>query len=158
MLASRRRVMAALLVAACAPPRMSFAQAPMSRVARLGFLVSETPAGQASRIAALRAGLQQYGYVEGANVIITVRAANGEYDRLPALATELVRLDVDVLVTFGSKATLAARRATATIPIVVPVIGDPGRSGWSTVWPGLAATSPAPRRSVWSSGQNDWSC
>ena len=96
---------------------------------RLGFLISETLSGQASRLEALRAGLRDLGYVEGKNIVIELRPADGDYDRLPQLAVELVRLKVDVLVAFGGKAILAARQATTTIPIVAPTSGDPIAAG-----------------------------
>jgi putative ABC transport system substrate-binding protein len=69
-------------------------------------------------------GLREYGYVEGKNIIIEFRWADGRYDRLPELADELVRLKVDVLVTYGTPGGFAAKRATATIPIVMAVVGD----------------------------------
>jgi putative ABC transport system substrate-binding protein len=96
---------------------------------RVGFLISETLAGQVSRIEALRAGLRDLGYVEGKNIVIELRPADGDYDRLPQLAAELVRLKVDVLVAFGGKAILAPRQATTTIPIVAPTSGDPITAG-----------------------------
>jgi len=74
---------------------------------------------------ALRAGLREHGYSEGKNVEIVVKSANGSYDRLPALALELVSLKVDLIVAFGTKAVSAAVLATSTIPIVDPVMGDP---------------------------------
>ena len=94
------------------------------KVARIGFLGPETVSGSKSRVDALRAGLRDLGYVEGKNIVIEFRWAEGKYDRLPDLATELVRLNVDVLVAAGEKAVDAAKRATTTIPIVVPVTGD----------------------------------
>jgi putative ABC transport system substrate-binding protein len=105
------------------------AQPPPPKVARIGFLISETVAGQASRVEALRSGLRERGYVEGKNIAIEMRPADGNYDRLPALAAELARLKVDVIVAFGGKAVLAARAATTTIPIVVPSSGDPVAMG-----------------------------
>lgn len=122
---TRRRIALALLAGTLAAPLAPFAQQPLGKVPRIGFLIAETVSGQASRIEALRAGLLDRGYVEGRNVVIEVRSADGNYDRLPELAADLVRLKVDVLVAFGSKAVLAAKGATPTIPIVVPVIGDP---------------------------------
>ncbi len=86
-------------------------------------LLSETPSGQESRINALRAGLGDRGYVEGKNVTIELRSANGNYDRLSGLAADLAGLKVDVIVAFGTKAALAAKRATTTIPIIDPVMG-----------------------------------
>ena len=124
-LSTRRRIVFALLAGALAAPLTSFAQQPQGKIPRIGFLIAETLSGQASRVEALRAGLRDRGYAEGKNIAIEVRSADGMYDRLPELAGELARLKVDVLVAFGSKAVLAAKRATPTIPIVVPVIGDP---------------------------------
>jgi putative ABC transport system substrate-binding protein len=73
---------------------------------------------------ALRAGLRDLGYVEGQNLVIEFRWAEGNYQRLPELAAELVRLKPDVIVTHGTPGTLAAKRATTTIPIVMAVVGD----------------------------------
>lgn len=119
-LKTRRRIVSALLAGALAAPLASFAQQPQGTVPRIGFLISETLSGQASRVEALRAGLRDRGYVEGKDIAIEVRSADGNYDRLPALAAELTRLQVDVLVAFGIKAVVAAKDATTTIPIVVP--------------------------------------
>ncbi len=103
-----------------ATPLASFAQ-PRGAMPRIGFLLSETLSGQpATRVDALRAGLRDHGYVEGRNLAIEIRSADGSYDRLPGLAAELVRLKVDVLVPFGIKALVAAKGATTTIPIVIP--------------------------------------
>jgi putative ABC transport system substrate-binding protein len=117
---TRRRVVFALLAGALAAPLASFAQQPQEKVPRIGFLIAETLSGQASRVEALRAGLRDRGYVEGKNIAIEFRLAEGNYDRLPELAAELARLKVDVLVTFGIKALVAAKGATTTIPIVIP--------------------------------------
>jgi ABC-type uncharacterized transport system substrate-binding protein len=100
------------------------AQAP-AKVYRVGFLIAESPSGQASRVEAVRDGLRDLGYVEGRNVVIELRSAGGNYDRLPDLAAELIRLKVDVLVAFGAKAAAASKNATSTVPIVAPAIGDP---------------------------------
>jgi putative tryptophan/tyrosine transport system substrate-binding protein len=74
-------------------------------------------------------GLRDLGYVEGKNIVIEYRSAEGNYDRLPELAAELVRLKPDVLVTSATPATLAAKQATTTIPIVMVDVGDPVGSG-----------------------------
>ena len=95
------------------------ANAQPATVHRIGFLGSESASNQAKRLEALRAGLRDYGYVEGKNIVIEVRWAEGNYDRLPALAAELVGLKVAVVVTSGAKANIAMARATTTIPIVV---------------------------------------
>src|SRR5262249_1759328 len=78
---------------------------------------------------ALRQGLHELGYLEGQNVVIERRYADGQEDRFPQLAAELVRLPVDVIVAFGSPLVLAAKQATDTIPIVMAASGDPVREG-----------------------------
>ena len=77
-----------------------------------------------NQLDALRQGLRDLGYVEGNNIVIEYRWAEGKYDRLPELAAELVRLDVSVIVTHGTPGSLAAKRATSTVPIVMAIIGD----------------------------------
>ena len=93
-------------------------------VHRLAFLGSTSPSGYASQLEAFRGGLRDLGYVEGQNLVIEFRWAQGKNERLPELAAELVRLKPDVLVTHGAPAALAAKRATSTIPIVLGVIGE----------------------------------
>ena len=78
---------------------------------------------------AFRQGLRDLGYIEGRNVVIDYRDAEGKFDRLPALAVELVALKVDVIVATGTLAALAAKRATSSIPIVFPTVGDPVTDG-----------------------------
>ena len=88
------------------------------------------PAGQSARIEAFRQGLRELGYVEGKNIVIEWRSAEGKPDRLPALAAELVRLKVDIIVTGGATATRAAKEATVTIPIVMTQDSDPVGNGF----------------------------
>ena len=97
----------------------------------VGVLSAEWPnAVTADRLRAFREGLNDTGYVEGRNVTIEYRWAEGRNDRLPALAAELVRLPVNVIVSFGSTpASIAAKAATTTIPIVFITGGDPVRLG-----------------------------
>src|SRR5262249_26465999 len=83
-------------------------------------------------VAAFVQGLRDLGYVEGTNLVIEWRFADGQYERLPVLAAELVRLKVDVIVAAPSPAIRAAQEATATIPIVFPSTGDPVGSGFVT--------------------------
>ncbi len=95
-----------------------------AKVPRIGFLGPTSASAFANRIEALRASLRDLGYVEGKNIAIEFRWADGKYERLPELAAELVRLKVDVIVTAGTPGTLAAKRATSTVPIVMAVSGD----------------------------------
>ena len=100
-----------------------------SGMARIGYLVAGTQAGYATRTEELHAGLRDRGWVEGKNLVIESRFADGKYERLASFAAELVRLKVDVLVTAGTPATLALKEATSTIPIVMAAISDPVASG-----------------------------
>jgi putative tryptophan/tyrosine transport system substrate-binding protein len=120
----RRDLMKFFGASALALPLCAFAQQ-RAKIPRIGFLISETLAGQANRIEALRAGLRELGYIENKNLVIELRTADSTYERLPALAASLVQIKVDVLVAFGAKAVVAAQQATSTIPIVVPSTGDP---------------------------------
>ncbi len=100
------------------------AHAQQTRVPRIGFLGLVSAASHAPRTAALRAGLRDLGYIEGRTIHIEFRWAEGNYERLAVLAEELIRLNVEVLVTHGAAGALAARKATATIPIVITAAGD----------------------------------
>ena len=99
------------------------AQQPAGKIYRIGFLRIFACAEQS--ILDLRQGLHELGYTEGQNLVIECRAAPGEAERIPDLAAELVRLNVDVLVTEGTQATLAAKQATKAIPIVMVYVADP---------------------------------
>jgi putative ABC transport system substrate-binding protein len=93
-------------------------------VPRIGFLGVQSAETHAHRVAALRAGLRELGYIEGTNILIEYRWAEGHYDRLPVLANELVRLNVNLILTHTSSGAIAARNATSTIPIVITAIDD----------------------------------
>jgi putative ABC transport system substrate-binding protein len=127
----RREFIAGLGAAAAAStvwPRTAHAQQPKLPV--LGFLGATTPEPNAQYVAGLRQGLKETGFVEGENVVIEYRWAEGRYDRLPALAAELVSRQVAVIVPIGgAPPTLAAKAATSTIPIVFNIGGDPVRLG-----------------------------
>ena len=99
------------------------------RVWRIGFLGSGSYSSGDPRVEALRRGFRELGYAEGRNLAFEFRWADGNADRLPALAAELVKLKVDAIVTQGTQATDAARRAVTTIPIVFAVAGDPVGTG-----------------------------
>src|SRR5262249_61566847 len=96
----------------------------------IGFLYAGSPSGQLARAQAFRQGLRELGYVEGKNIVIEYRYAEGKFDRLPDLAADLVRLKVDVIVTSGPRPTRAAKEATVTIPIVMAQDTDPVGSGF----------------------------
>ncbi len=102
-----------------------------AKIARIGFLATGSlgsPETQAT-FDAFRQGLRERGYVEGQNILIEYRAADGKIERFPGLATELARLKVDVILAANTPAARAVQQATTTIPIVVPVIGDPVGDG-----------------------------
>ena len=103
---------------------------------RIGILESIPVRDNAANLAALRRGLQALGYVEGRNLVIEYRSSDGQSDRFPALAADLVRLKVDLIVTRGTPATRAARSATATIPVVMATMGDQGTIVTSFAQPG----------------------
>src|SRR5262249_19602630 len=96
-----------------------------TKVQRIGSLYAGDPSTQSARLEAFRQGLRDLGYVEGKNIVIERRYAEGKYDRLPALVAELIRLKVDIIVTGGGPATRAAKEATSTIPIVMTNDADP---------------------------------
>jgi putative ABC transport system substrate-binding protein len=116
---------------AMACPLVLHAQ-PLARMARIGFLGSASAPGSARSVEALRTGLRDLGYVEGKNIVIEFRWAEGRYDRLSALVAELIRLKVDLIVTHGTPGTRAAKKATSTIPIVMAISGDALATGLVT--------------------------
>jgi ABC-type uncharacterized transport system substrate-binding protein len=103
-----------------------------TKVPRIGYLTATSLSAIAARVEAFRQGLRELGYVEGKNIVIEWRYGEGKSDRLPALAAELVRLKVDVIVTSGSETTGHAKEATVTIPIVMAQDRDPVGSGHIT--------------------------
>ena len=126
----RRTFMALVSGGLLAAPLAAAAQQP-ARVARIGYLVSgslESPEARAS-LDAFRQGLREQGYVEGQNLLIEYREADGKLERLPGLALKLARLKPDLIVAGATPAARAAKQATTTIPIVAPSMGDPVRDG-----------------------------
>jgi len=102
------------------------------RLWRIGMLETVAPEMNAANLDALRQGLRQLGYVEGRNLVIEYRSADGRADRFPDLAAELVRMKVDLIVAGGTPATLAAKRATQAIPVVMARAGEPVEGGLVT--------------------------
>jgi putative tryptophan/tyrosine transport system substrate-binding protein len=102
------------------------------KIPRIGYLAAGTTSSQADQVEVFRQGLRELRYIEGKNIIIEIRYAEGKLDRLPALAAELVVLKVDVIVTAGPTATRPAKEATGTIPIVMAFDSDPVGSGFVT--------------------------
>ena len=127
-----RRSSLFLLLALLAAPQASDAQQG-GKVWRVGFLDlgSRQSAVDAGRFDALLGGMRERGYVEGRNLVFEPRNADGNVERLDGLAAELVRLKVDVIVTFGTAASQAAQRATTRIPIVIIATPDPVRDGFA---------------------------
>jgi putative ABC transport system substrate-binding protein len=125
---NRREFMTLLGGAAAAWPLAARAQQ-STKVYRIGFVSMLSADSLPQRLEAFRAGLREFGYQEGRNIVIEYRWAEGQYERLPALFAEVVRLNVDVIVTHGTPGALAAKQATNTIPIVMAAIGDAEASG-----------------------------
>ena len=117
----------------------------VTNIPRIGGLQGASPVTDSARTEALRQGLRELGYVEGKNIVIEWRFAEGKLDRLPALAAELVRLRVEVIVTAGPLPTRVAKEATTTIPIVMTNDPDPVANGFvaSLARPGRNVTGLA---------------
>ena len=98
-------------------------------VYRIGFLGNSTAALEANLVGPFREGLRDLGYVEGRNILMEYRWAEGKYERFPALIRELLALKVAVIVTAGTPATLAVKKATTSVPLVVAAVGDPVETG-----------------------------
>ena len=118
-----------LAVLGLSPFRIAEAQQP-AKVPRIGYLSSVSPSAGSSRIEAFRQGLRELGYVEGKNLVIEWRYAEGKLDRLNEFAAEFVHLKVDVIVTAAPSSTRAAKEATSTIPIVMAYDSDPVGNGF----------------------------
>jgi ABC-type uncharacterized transport system substrate-binding protein len=145
--------LSAMLVVLCASAE---AQQP-TKVPLIGFVTSGGPEA-APDVEPFRRGLRQLGYIEGKNIAIEYRFAEGKLDRLPDLAAELVRLKVDVIVAAGgTPAILAAKNSTSAIPIVFPTVGDPVALGMSPASPGREETSRGLRSGFLNLVENDLS-
>ncbi|HEY3304495.1 MAG TPA: ABC transporter substrate-binding protein [Candidatus Binatia bacterium] len=125
----RKTLTLLLIVVVLGVGAIAEAQQP-AKIPRIGYLGGISPSVNPARIEAFRQGLRELGYVEGKNIVIEWRHHEGKLDRLPALAAELVRLKVDIIITVGPPAARAAKEATVTIPIVMMNVGDPVGSGF----------------------------
>ena len=125
----RRREFISILGGVAVWPLAAHAQQRSGHVARIGFLTRKTDASVSSQINAFRQGLHDLGWIEGKNIGIEYRDADGQVDRLRPLAAELVALNVDVIVTVDTPPTQAAEHATRTIPIIIAVSADPVGAG-----------------------------
>jgi putative ABC transport system substrate-binding protein len=126
MLDMKRRAFITLLGGAAAAWPLAARAQQRSKISRIGYLdpLSRSNRMAAGWVEAFRSGLHDLGYVEGKNIIIEYRWSEGTYDRLGALTAELVHLGIDVLVTYGTPATRAAKQATTSVPIVMAISGD----------------------------------
>ena len=102
---------------------------PAGKVWRIGFLGNSSPGLEANLVGPFREGLRELGYVEGQNLLIEYRWAEGKYERLAALVTELLARNVEVIVTAGTPASHAVKKATTSVPLVMVAVGDPVASG-----------------------------
>jgi len=127
---NRRRKLILLGAGALAAPLACLAQDQRSKVARIGLLEAGSASISVNRQEALIAGLRELGYVEGKNIVIAYRWAEGKYERLPGLAAEMVQMKLDVIVAASPPAIQAAQQATTTIPIVMVRNPDPVGSGF----------------------------
>jgi putative ABC transport system substrate-binding protein len=125
----RDTLLALVALAAAAGSRASLAQQP-GKIWHVGYLSSDSISLSSPNTHLFLKGMRELGYVEGKNLVIEWRFADGKFERLPGLAAELVQLRVDVIVAVASAAIGAAQKATATIPIVMATTGDPVGSGF----------------------------
>ena len=141
---SKKIIGLALCSLLLAPCSVVTAQQP-TKIPRIGYLSGNSLSDLGSRIEAFRQGLRELGYVEGKNIVIEWRSAEGKFDRLPELAVELVRLKVDVIVSPGPIVTRPLKEVTSTIPIVMAQDTDPVGSGFvaSLARPGGSVTGLA---------------
>ena len=143
----------AFLAVIAAPPAVDAAQS--DKLYRVGMLDRTSTAANAANVEAFRQGMREHGYVEGDSFVIEYRSADGHDDRFAALANELVRSKVDLIVTRGTPAALAAKKATTTIPVIITGVGDPvgqgvvaslGRPGGNVTGLSAAVTDIYPKR------------
>jgi ABC-type uncharacterized transport system substrate-binding protein len=125
----KRREFITLLGGAVATWSLATHARAQAKIPRVGFMGNSTAALEANLVDAFREGLRELGYEEGHNIVIEYRWADGQYERFPALVTELIAAKVDVIVTAGTPAALAVKKATTTVPLVMVAVGDPVGTG-----------------------------
>jgi putative ABC transport system substrate-binding protein len=124
----RRDFLTVLGVAAAGAPLTAASQDPR-KLPRIGFLGNSTAILEANLVGPFREGLRDLGYVDGRNIVIEYRWAEGSYERFPSLIAELLAMKVDVIVTAGTPAALAVKKATTSVPLVMVAVGDPVGTG-----------------------------
>jgi len=124
-----RRIVVCLLITALLLAVLPAEAQQTKKIPGVGYLAGASLSSQLTRNEAFRQGLRELGYVEGKNIVIEWRSAEGKRDRVPALVAELVRLKMDIIVTDGPTVTRTAKEATSTIPIVMTGVGDAVGSG-----------------------------
>jgi putative ABC transport system substrate-binding protein len=122
----KRREFIRLVGGAAAWPVAAHAQ---PKIPRVGFMGNSTAALEANLVGSFRDGLRELGYEEGRNIVIEYRWADGKYERFPTLIAELIAAKVNVIVTAGTPAALAVKKATTTVPLVMVAVGDPVGTG-----------------------------
>ena len=143
----KKKITVLTLCAVLLPLCFSAGAQQATKFPRIGYLTAASPSANAARTEAFRQGLRELGYIEGKNIVIEWRYAEGKLDRLPALLAELVRLKADVIVTAGPPGTRTAKEANVTIPIVMAQDSDPVGNGYIVSLAGtLLAWPPLPRR------------
>ena len=120
---TRRKVLLAIATTLLAMPLAGETQN-ARKIYRVGYLGNSSASLEPDLVEAFRQGMRDLGYIEGKNLVIEFRWAEGRYDRFASLVTDLIHLPVDVIVTAGTPGTLAAKNATKTIPVVMAVSGD----------------------------------
>ena len=125
---NRRKLLLVLGVGAFAAPLFAFAQ-PVGRIFQIGYVGNSVAAAEAAYMEAFQQGLRERGYIEGKNIVVTYLWAAGSNEKVSEIIAEFVKGNVDVIVTSGTFAPLAAKKATSTIPIVMASVGDPVGTG-----------------------------
>jgi putative ABC transport system substrate-binding protein len=125
---NRRKLLFVFGVGALASPLLAFAQT-VGKIFQIGYVGNSSPAEEAAYVEAFHQGLRERGYIEGKNIVVNYRWAGGSNEKVSEIIAEFVKRNVDVIVTSGTFAPLAAKKATSTIPIVMASVGDPVGTG-----------------------------